>query len=226
MHNKDQALEGDQLKVPSYRLCPVPILNGRTLGVWQPSREGSIPKLHIHRINLEAILMDYSEVRRLHLVGQVCVEEPYEAERLTNSLSSNPTRQSGHPTLCRATLWGRVANQSSIEPLYEAECLTNSLPITLRGDAVDQPPIKQSCEAERPTNSLPIILQGRIAVQPSTEQPCEAERRPTPYRLTLRCGAANQVLNKQLSEVEPLTRYCWPMSATKGRVVTKPRSDQ
>lgn len=106
-----------------------------------------------------------------------------------------------------------MANQSSIEKLYEAECLTNSLPTTLRGDAADQPPIEQSCEVERPTNSLPIILQGRAAVQPSTEQPCEAERptnslsinlamqsgQPSPQRATQRGGTLDPVLLTHVS---------------------------
>jgi hypothetical protein len=64
MHNKDQAPEGDQLKGLSLKLCPGSALNGRTLSTspepWQPSQEGSIPKLQLYLINPQEILMDYS----------------------------------------------------------------------------------------------------------------------------------------------------------------------
>lgn len=69
----------------------------------------------------------YRATLRDGVVDQFLVEQPCEAERLTNSLSSNPMRQSSRRSPHRATLQDGVVDQLLVERPCEAEQLTNSL---------------------------------------------------------------------------------------------------
>lgn len=81
-------------------------------------------------------------------------------------LLSNPTRRSGQPSVCRATLRGVAYDQVSAEQPYEAEHMAKFNPMRLRvwtslyratlWDAEDdQLCTKQPYEAELPTKSSP-----------------------------------------------------------------------